>query len=149
MTDQRKLPVKQSLLLCVSASPRFSSPRQDFFPKFYGVSGTFDYDGGTAFQGLLMRRAWYAIRDTLSGVAGISPLTFAQLLRKPRNLPIFQSDVLRAYRSNSGRRAPSAFPHELVPPNGPINMRVGENRIYPIDESHFVLIELVAAIHPK
>ncbi len=96
-----------------------------------------------------MTKISYVLQDVAKGMLAISPVSFAQLFRRPRNLPVLHSDVLRAFRANAGLRAPAILPSELFAVNGPVELRVGEMGIYPYDESQYLVIELTAILKPK
>ena len=96
-----------------------------------------------------MHRSWYALKDVFKGIPAISPLSLLQAIRRPRALPTFHSDVLRAYRANAGLRASSILPFQLLQTKGPATSRTGENGVFPLHESQYLVVELVALLQPK
>ena len=96
-----------------------------------------------------MRRFWYTIQDIAKGVVAISPLSIVQAVRRPRNVTAFHSDVLRAFLARADLRAPFVMPRELLDQKHPVNLRVGENGIFPYYEPQYLVIELVALLQPQ
>ena len=97
-----------------------------------------------------MKSFWYTVQDVLRGLPAVSPLSAMVALRKPKLLPVFHANVLRSYRVASGRRAArSVLPHDLLPSNGAVSIRVGEYGLFPRKEADFPLLELLAILGPE
>jgi hypothetical protein len=96
-----------------------------------------------------MKSVWFKVQDVLRGLPAVSPLSALVALRQPKLLPVFHANVLRSYRVARGGRAPSVLPHDLLPSPGIVNLRLGENGIFPQKEADFPILELVAMLRPE
>lgn len=91
----------------------------------------------------------HLIRDVLRGLPAVSPLSVALALRKPRSLPVFHADVLRAFATGAESRLRHAMAPELLGATGPASIRVGEHGIYPHKEADYPLLEVCALLRPE
>lgn len=96
-----------------------------------------------------MATLWHRIRDLASGLPAMSPLALGLLLQKPKRLPIFLADTLRAYRHHAGKRLPAITPWELVGFKGVATLKLGENGLYAAMEPNFLIMQLVVMLQPK
>jgi len=90
----------------------------------------------------------HKIKDFLSGLPAISPLSAALALRKPGRLPIFLADTKRLYRGHAGTRVPSITPWELLDFKGDVTLKLGENSLYAAQEPSFLMMQLAAMLRP-
>jgi predicted O-methyltransferase YrrM len=91
----------------------------------------------------------HLLRDVLRGLPAVSPLSLALALKKPRSLPVFHADVLRAFATGAGARLPHAMAPDLLGVSEPASIRVGEHGIYPYKEADYPLLELCALLKPQ
>ncbi len=91
----------------------------------------------------------FLLRDVLRGLPAVSPLSLALAFKRPKSLPVFHADVLRAFATGAGARLKHALPHELLGEAGGASIRVGEYGIYPQKEADYPLLELCALLKPK